>query len=100
MRTREQEAGGETEGSSGSEWKGPKEKELAQAETPASRVWGRLGAASAETLRDPLGRTRGFPERNRAAVGGVEERDGREVRDELLAKNRKGGGWQRLLKEQ
>lgn len=25
----------------------------------------------------------------------VDERDGREVRDELLAKNRKGGGWQR-----
>lgn len=25
----------------------------------------------------------------------MDERDGREVRDELLAKNRKGGGWQR-----
>lgn len=46
-------------GAQGRNGKGRKGKELAQAETPASGVWGRLGAASAETLRDPLGRTRG-----------------------------------------
>lgn len=59
MWTREQEAGGEAEGSSGSEWKGPKGKRTGPGRDAGERVWGRLGAASAETLRDPLGRTRG-----------------------------------------
>lgn len=83
------------EGAQGRDGKGGKGKELAQAETPASGVWGRLGAANAETLLGPAGEDSWFPERNLAAVGGVEERDRREVRDELLTKNRKGGGWQR-----
>lgn len=46
-------------GALGRDEKDRKGKELAQAETPANGVWGRLGAASAETLRDPPGRTRG-----------------------------------------
>lgn len=37
-------------GAQGRDGKGRKGKELAQAETPASGVWGRLGAANAETL--------------------------------------------------
>lgn len=46
-------------GDQGRDGKGRKGKGLAQAETPARGLWGRLGAASAETLWDPPRKTRG-----------------------------------------
>lgn len=46
-------------GDQGRDGKGRKGKELAQAEKETRGLWGRLGAASAETLWDPSRRTRG-----------------------------------------
>lgn len=47
------------QGDQGRDGKGRTGKEVAQAERPARGLWGRLGAASAKTLWDPPGRTRG-----------------------------------------
>lgn len=77
-------------GAQGRKGKGRKGKEVVQAETPASGVWGRLGAASAETLRDSLGRTRGS--RRETAPQSVGWRRGTEGRAET-------NSWRRSEKE-
>lgn len=59
MLTREQEAGGEAEGRSGPGWKGPRGKRAGWSGEAGARVVGEVRAASAKTLWDPPGRTRG-----------------------------------------
>lgn len=81
MRTREQEAGGEAEGRSGSGWKGPKGKRTGPGREGDARVVGEVRGSERGDPLGPVAEDAWLPGRNRAAVGGVEGSDQTEVRD-------------------
>lgn len=90
MRTREQEAGGEAEGRSGSGWKGPKGKRTGPGREGDARVVGEVRGSESGDPLGPVAEDAWLPGRNRAVVGGVEGSDQSEVRD---------NSWQRPEKE-
>lgn len=80
MRTREQEAGGEAEGRSGSAWKGPKGKRTGPGRDAGARVVGEVRGSERGDPLGPAAEDAWLPGRKRAAAGGVEGSDPNQVR--------------------